>query len=155
MGKSKIIHTEEPEPPRKRGRQAGAKTYNKATLFKIISQCKPTNMVVWATVAEQYRTACGELDARPAAVIKKFFFKKMCNSMRKPTGSSGDDMTSKCQALNRNLFQMEEEDVFGESDEDEYIPEQDAGFAESSGDEDIVESQSPSFHTPSAVTDTW
>ena len=30
-------------------------------------------MVVWATVAEQYRIACGELESRQPAVIKNFF----------------------------------------------------------------------------------
>ena len=49
---------------KKRGRQSGAKSYNKSTLFKIISQFKPTNMVVWAAVPEQYRITCGELESR-------------------------------------------------------------------------------------------
>ena len=49
MGKTKSSHTEDEEVPKKRGRQSGAKSYNKTTLFKIISQFKPTNMVVWAT----------------------------------------------------------------------------------------------------------
>ena len=86
MGKTKSSHTEDEEAPKKRGRQSGAKGYSKTALLKIISQFKPTNMVVWATVAEQYRIACGELEPRQPAVIKKFFFKKMCNSMKKPTG---------------------------------------------------------------------
>ena len=42
-------------------------------MFKIISQLKPTAMVFWATVAEQYRIACGELEFRQPAVIEKFF----------------------------------------------------------------------------------
>ena len=33
-------------------------------------------MVLWGTVAEQYRITCGELEARPAAVIKKVFVHK-------------------------------------------------------------------------------
>jgi len=74
------------EPPKKRGRQAGAKTYNKLTVFKLIFLLKPTNMVLWGTVAEQFRIACGELKARQASVFKKFFIQKMCNSMRKTTG---------------------------------------------------------------------
>ena len=55
---------------------AGAKTYNKKTLYKLVKQVKPTNMVIWGIIAEQYRVACGELEARPAAVIKKFFVTK-------------------------------------------------------------------------------
>ena len=70
MGKTKSSHTEDEEAPKKRGRQSGAKGYNKTTLSKIISQFKPTNMVV---VAEQYRMACGELEPRQPAVIKNFF----------------------------------------------------------------------------------
>ena len=76
MGKTKSSHTEDEEAPKKRGRQSGAKGYNKHTLFKIITQFKPTNMVVWATVAEQYRIACGELEPRQPAVIKNFFSRK-------------------------------------------------------------------------------
>jgi hypothetical protein len=91
MGKSKSNSIGKEELPKRRGRMAGAKTYNKPTLLKLVSQYKPTNMVLWGTVAEQYRIACGELEARPAAVIKKFFVHKMCNNMRKPTGSSGNN----------------------------------------------------------------
>jgi len=76
MGRTKSSHTEDEELPKKRGRQSGAKSYNKTTLLKNISQVKPTNMVVWATVAEQYRIACGELESRQPPVIKKFFSRK-------------------------------------------------------------------------------
>ena len=62
MEKTKSSHIEDEEAPKKRGRQSGAKGYDKTTLFKIIIQFKPTNMVVWTTVAEQYRIACGELE---------------------------------------------------------------------------------------------
>jgi cobalamin biosynthesis protein CobT len=108
------------DPPKRRGRVTGAKTYNKQTLFKLVQQYKPVNMVLWGTIAEQYRVACGELEARSAPIIKKFFVQKMCNNMRKPTGSSGiDDFTAKCQSLNRNLYQIEEGEAFGdENDED-------------------------------------
>ena len=76
MRKPKSSHTEDEEAPKKRGRQSAAKGYNKITLLKIISQFKPTNMVVWATVAEQYRMACGEIELRQPTVIKKFFTRK-------------------------------------------------------------------------------
>ena len=64
------------DPPKRRGRVTGAKTYNKQTLFKLIQQYKPVNMVLWGTIAEQYRVACGELEARLAPIIKKFFVQK-------------------------------------------------------------------------------
>ena len=82
-------------------------------------------MVHWATIAEKYRVACGEFEARPAAVIEKFFVTKMSNSMRKQTGSSGiDDITAKCQSLQRSLHQIEEGDTFGdEMEEDEVFEE--------------------------------
>ena len=41
----------------------------------------------------------------------------MCNSMRKPTGSSGvDHMTAKYQHLNRTFHKIEEVDTFGDSE---------------------------------------
>ena len=104
------------DPPKRHGRVTGAKTYNNQTLFKLVQQYKPANMVLWGTIAEQYRVACRELEARSAPIIKKFFDQKMCNNMRKPTGSFGiDDFTAKCQSLN----QIEEGEAFGdENDED-------------------------------------
>jgi len=53
---------------------AGAKTYNKQTVLKLISQLKPTNMVLWGTVAEQFRIACAEREARKEKKnLKKIF----------------------------------------------------------------------------------
>ena len=76
MGRTKSIHTEDEEVPKKHGRQCGAKSCNKST-FKIISRFKPLNMVVYGvTVAEQYLVACGELEYRRPAVIKKFVSRK-------------------------------------------------------------------------------
>jgi len=101
---------------------AGSKRYNKQTVYKLVKQYKPTNMVLWETIAVQYRVACGELEARFATVIKKFFVTKMCNSMRKPTDSSGiDDMTAKSQSLQRSLHQIEEGDTFGDEMDQEKV----------------------------------
>jgi hypothetical protein len=76
MTKTKTVNTGDGEPVEKRGRQAGAKTYNKQSLYRLIQQYKPSNMVIWGTVAEQYRIRCGELEARPGIVIKKFFSRR-------------------------------------------------------------------------------
>jgi hypothetical protein len=75
MGKLKRSIDSDDDVPR----SEGAKSYKKPTLYKIINDCKPTNMLVWGTVAEQYRVQCGEMEARPSATIKKFFFQKMCD----------------------------------------------------------------------------
>jgi hypothetical protein len=143
MGKSKRLIESDEEAPKKKGRQAGAKTYKKPTLYKIINDCKPTNMLVWATVAEQYRIQCGELEARPATTIKRFFFQKMCDKMRKPTGSSGiDDFTQKCQTLYRSLASLEEGDTFGGSeDEDSAYAMPDDTSDSGSDDEQVAEIQ--------------
>ena len=153
MGKQSRKEVVYEEPPKKRGRQAGAKTYNKQTVFKLISQLKPTNMVLWGTVAEQYRIACGELEARQASVFKKFFIQKMCNSMRKPTGSSGiDDFTAKCQALNRSLYALEEGDTFGDSDdEDEVMENTQISNDDSSSDDDLDLQEASPLNTPTAA----
>ena len=57
------------DQPKKQGRQAGAKTYNKQTVFKLFSHLKTTNIVVQGTMTEQYRIACGELEAIRASVV--------------------------------------------------------------------------------------
>ena len=46
MGRTKSIHNEDEDVPKKSRRHCGAKNYNKNTLFKIISQFKPINMAV-------------------------------------------------------------------------------------------------------------
>jgi hypothetical protein len=95
------------------------------TSRRCISLYNKTSLLIWLnTVAEQYRIRCGELEARPGIVIKKFFFTKMCNSMRKPTGNSGDpnDFTAKCQSLHRLIYQTEEGDTFGDESDGDYDP---------------------------------
>jgi len=66
----------------------------------------------------------------------------------KPTRKSGDDMTAKCQALSRSLVQLEEGDIFGDSDEDEpYFQARPESNPESN---DEYEEE---IRTPSAATD--
>ena len=157
MGRTRHIDISDQDMPKKRGRMTGAKTYNKPTLYKLVAQFKPTNMVLWSTIAEQYRISCGELEARPAAVIKRFWVQKMCNSMRKPTGSSGvDDITAKCQHLNRTFHQIEEGDTFGDSDSElEAYPEaansSDSDSTVEDPDEDHMEEDSENIHTPTVA----
>ena len=47
-------------------------------LYKLAKQYNPANMVVWATIAEQYRVECVELEARPAAAVIKKFLSRKC-----------------------------------------------------------------------------
>jgi hypothetical protein len=95
MGRTKRPLEDEPKPPNNVGDdRVQGPTRSRHSIR--LSQFKPTSMTLWDTVAEQYRIACGELETRPGSVLKNIFFKKMCNSMKKPTGSSGvDDMTAK------------------------------------------------------------
>ena len=158
MGKSRTIGSNDEEPPKRRGRQAGAKSYNQQTLYKLIVEYKPRNMVLWATVAEQYRIACGELKAREPSVLKKHFFHKMCNQMKKPTGSSGvDDFTAKCQSLHRSLFSMEEGTTFGDdSDEEDQFNHLGGDVSDDSSDTTEMEifdatQSSKSLNTPISV----
>jgi len=64
--------------------------------------------------------------------------------MRKPTGSSGiDDMTAKCQSLQRSLHQIEEGDTFGDEMEEGEVSEEgsEASVSDSDSedsDEDIL-----------------
>jgi hypothetical protein len=116
MAKNKKTPTPEAQPKKRGGRQSGAKTYNKHTLLKLIKKYKPTNTVLWSTVSEQYRVECGELEARPPLVIKRFFITKMCNNQKKPTGATGiDDMTAQSQSLYREM--TDEQEAYDEGDE--------------------------------------
>ena len=158
MEKSKAIITNNEESPKKRGRQAGAKTYNQQTLYKLVEQYKPRNMVLWGTVAEQYRVQCGELKSRDPSALKKHFIHKMCYGMKKPTGSSGvDDFTAKCQALNRTFFSMEEANTFGDSDEEDEYSRLGGDVSDDDSSEatelPVMESSQPSLNTPTTSTD--
>ena len=66
MTKNKKSSVDKENVKRSGGRQRGAKSYNTATLFKLIKRYKPTNSVLWNTVADQYRVECGELESRSA-----------------------------------------------------------------------------------------
>jgi hypothetical protein len=131
----------EKEAPKKRGgRQSGAKTYNKTTLLKLIKRYKPTNSVLWGTVAEQYRVECGEIEARPSLTIKKFFIQKMCNNLRKPTGSSGvDDITAQSQAIFREM--LDEEEACDEGDNDNEDFEDNTCYEDNNNDVDYHEDE--------------
>jgi hypothetical protein len=78
MGRTRHIDIGDQDMPKKRGRMTGAKTYNKPTLYNLVAQFKPTNMVLWSTIAEQYRSSCGELEARclPGSFGYKFLIVK-------------------------------------------------------------------------------
>ena len=76
MGKTKKNTIENIDQPKRPGREAGDKTYNKQTLYKLVKKSKLTNMVLWVIIAGKYRVACGDLDVRPDAVIKKLFVTK-------------------------------------------------------------------------------
>jgi hypothetical protein len=158
MGKSKSIVTNNEELPKKRGRQAGAKTYNQQTLYKLVDQYRPRNMVLWGTVAEQYRVQCGELKPRDPSALKKHFIHKMCYGMKKPTGSSGiDDFTAKCQTLNRALFSIEEANTFGDSDEEDEFSRLGGDVSDDDSSEatalEVLESTQTSLNTPTAAAD--
>ena len=74
--------------------------------------------------------------------------------MRKPTESSGiDDMTAKCQHLNRAFHQIEEGDTFGDSDNEleayaEAAISSDSDSTVADPDEDHMEEESENIHTP-------
>ena len=75
--------------------------------------------------------------------------------MRKPTGSSGvDDMTAKCQHLNRTLHQIEEGDTFGDSDSELAYPEPaNSSNSDSTVEdpEDHMEEEQENIHTPTVA----
>jgi len=88
---------------KKRGRQVEAKTTSRQ--YTIM----PSNMV--KGTMGHYRIASEELEAR------QLFIQKLCNSMLKPTGSSGvDEIIAECHTLNKSLYALKEGDTFGDSD---------------------------------------
>ena len=78
-------------------------------------------------------------------------------AQRKSTGSSGvDNMTAKCQHLNRTFHQIEEGDTFGDSyDELETYPEvaisSDSDSTVEDPDEHHMEEASENIHTPTVA----
>ena len=121
---------------------------------------KPRDMVLWGTVAEQYRVQCGELKQRETSSLKKHFIHKMCNGMKKPTGSSGiDDFTAKCQTLNRALFSIEEANTFGDSEDEDEFSRLGGDMSDDDSSEatalEVMEPTQISLNTPTASADSY
>ncbi len=70
------------------GRKRGARNVNKEILLTIISNELPVSAGAWEIVANRYSVLSGDTTPRTGLEMKRYFAKKMCDSMKKPTGSS-------------------------------------------------------------------
>jgi hypothetical protein len=74
----------------KKGRAKGAKNYDKEKLLSAVKAVMPVKMRDWDEVLLVYQTTAKEkVEGRTAEKVKRYFYEKMCNGLKKPTGNSG------------------------------------------------------------------
>ncbi len=69
----------------------GSKNYKNDVLIDIVAKFLPNGELGWKTVAVAYQELLKEAVLRDHGDVKKHWIKKLCNDMKKPTGSTGED----------------------------------------------------------------
>ena len=72
-------------------RQKGASNYQNRILINIIAEMLPNGSYAWTAVANAYHEASKEATVREGSDVKNHWVRKLCNSMKKPTGRTGED----------------------------------------------------------------
>lgn len=81
-------------------------------------------------MADAYQTASGERTVRDGSDVKKHWLRKLCNNMKKPTGSTGEneDRIHKCIEIERRILDKTHSGMLGLLDrEDEDAEDEDGG----------------------------
>ena len=72
-------------------RQRGSPNYQNQVLIGIVEQMLPNGSYAWTAVADAYQRASGEKTVRSGDDVRKHWLRKLCNNMKKPTGSTGEN----------------------------------------------------------------
>jgi len=116
-------------------RQRGAVNYKNKILIDIVEKMLPNGSYGWNGVALAYHEASQEEALRDGSDVKNHWVKKLCNSMKKPTGKTGEpgDRIIRCIEIERRIMDRTHSGLLGLSDDwvDEY---EDENTAEGVGD---------------------
>lgn len=132
--------------PRRGGRLPGRPNYQNNILISIVERLLPNGNEGWRLVALAYQQESGEEILRSEDDLKKNWFRKLCNSMKKPTGRMGadaKDRINRCIQIERKILDKTSSGVLGASSEEDVAPSSSSSSAdeeakEESEDEDEV-----------------
>lgn len=94
--------------------------YDKQLLFNVIEKYKPTGVLLWQQVAEEYRERRGDVHTRPPQVIETYFYTHLCKTMGKNAWTNDkDQFTKDCRSLFDRIAKYHGARNIGSSDSEE------------------------------------
>ena len=99
----------------------GSKNYKNDVLIDIVAKFLPNGELGWKTVAVAYQELSKEAVLRDHGDIKKHWIKKLCNDMKKPTGSTGEDndRIARCIGIEKKIMDKTSSGILGLSSGDD------------------------------------
>ena len=97
----------------------------------------------WCLVALAYKEESGEENLRSEDDLKKNWSRKLCNTMKRPTGRMGADAKDhikQCIVIERRILNKSSSRILGGSSEDEMNPSSSSSL--SSGDGEYMQEES-------------
>jgi hypothetical protein len=80
-------------------RKKGAVNHNNKVLINIVEEILPNGKLGWEAVAIAYQGKSNEETQQDTTHVKKHWMKNLCNSMKKPTGRTGENGDRICQCI--------------------------------------------------------
>ena len=80
-------------------RKKGAVNYKNDVLIGIVEEILPNGQIAWEAVATVYQIKSNKEEERDWNDIKKHWNKNLCNNMKKPTGSTGENGDRVCRCI--------------------------------------------------------
>ena len=89
--------------------------YKNNLLISIIEELLPNGELGWQAVAAEYQKASKEDCERDSTDVKKHWIKNLCNGMKKPTGSTGEnnDRVHRCIAIEKLILDKTNSGLLG------------------------------------------
>jgi hypothetical protein len=106
-------------------RKKGAVNYKNDVLIGIVEEILPNGQIAWEAVGAAYQKQSNEKEERDWNDIKKHWMKNLCNNMKKPTGSTGEngDRVCKCISIEKKIMRKTHSGFLGDSSaEGDYMP---------------------------------
>ena len=106
-------------------RRKGAVNYKNDVLIGIVEEILPNGQIAWEAVGAAYQKQSNEKEERDWNDIKKHWMKNLCNNMKKPTGSTGEngDRVCKCISIEKKIMRKTHSGFLGDSSaEGDYMP---------------------------------
>ena len=106
-------------------RKKGAVNYKNNVLIGIVEEILPNGQIAWEAVGAAYQKQSNEKEERDWNDIKKHWMKNLCNNMKKPTGSTGEngDRVCKCISIEKKIMRKTHSGFLGDSSaEGDYMP---------------------------------